>query len=203
MASQRRVLNGQLARDQTRKRKIANNRYGNSTALNNGSYDSAISSSPVSSISQSSDTSGVSSRESPQPVKYSASQIKQEKLFENGVDIDDTDLNLQSTPVLCDGGISTPPRYPPKRQKLNEYTTTSGPTRSTFNSNFQLPNDILKNLTPVSNTTVSRDNSIPTLRKQEILQNIQIKLLEKSSRISRKLLDLHRKRQLNQELRLK
>lgn len=203
MASQRRVSNGQLARDQTRKRKIANNRYGNSTALNNGSYDSAISSSPVSSISQSSDTSGVSSRESPQPVKYSASQIKQEKLFENGVDIDDTDLNLQSTPVLCDGGISTPPRYPPKRQKLNEYTTTSGPTRSTFNSNFQLPNDILKNLTPVSNTTVSRDNSIPTLRKQEILQNIQIKLLEKSSRISRKLLDLQRKRQLNQELRLK
>lgn len=61
----------------------------------------------------------------------------------------------------------------------------------------------MKNLTPVSNTTVSRDNSIPTLRKQEILQNIQIKLLEKSSRISRKLLDLQRKRQLNQELRLK
>ena len=88
---------------ETKREKIANNRYGNSTALNNGSYDSAISSSPVSSISQSSDTSGVSSRESPQPVKYSASQIKQEKLFENGVDIDDTDLNLQSTPVLCDG----------------------------------------------------------------------------------------------------
>ena len=42
----------------------------------------------------------VSVHESPQPVKYSASQIKQEKLFENGVDIDDTDLNLQSTPVL-------------------------------------------------------------------------------------------------------
>ena len=85
MASQRRVLNGQLARDQTRKRKIANNRYGNSTALNNGSYDSAISSSPVSSISQSSDTSGVSSRESPQPVKYSASQIKQENYSKMGL----------------------------------------------------------------------------------------------------------------------
>ena len=204
MPSHRQVSNRQLTRDQTRKRKIANNRYGNSSTLNNETYNTAISTSPAPSTSQSSGTSDVHTQASPQSAKYRTSQIETGNLFENEVDIEDTDLNLQATPVLCDGDITTPPRYPPKRQKLNEYTTTiAGPTRPSFNSNFQLPNDILKNLTPVSNTTVSRDNSIPTLRKQEILQNIQIKLLEKSSRISRKLLALQKKRQLNQELRLK
>ena len=40
-----------------------------------------------------------------------------------------------------------------------------------FNSNFQLPNDILKNLTPVMKST-PRDKLAPNQRKQELLQKL-------------------------------
>lgn len=96
---------------------------------------------------------------------------------------------------------ATPPNVSvQKRQKLNRLGESG--SNAGFNSNFQLPNDILKNLTPVMKST-PRDKLAPNQRKQELLQKIRLKLLEKSSRISKKIIELQRKRQLTQKYKSK
>ncbi|RCK64120.1 hypothetical protein Cantr_10548 [Candida viswanathii] len=115
------------------------------------------------------------------------------------------DSHSQSLQLSYYRSLSATPPSPTttqKRQKLSRIGDSGGCGDPGFNSNFQLPNDILKNLTPVMKSP-PRDKLAPNLRKQELLQKIRLKLLEKSSRISKKIIELQRKRQLSQKYKSK
>ncbi|CAK9435695.1 uncharacterized protein LODBEIA_P04220 [Lodderomyces beijingensis] len=88
----------------------------------------------------------------------------------------DNNTNVKSAPS------TTPPPTPPTKQRQQKQQQDG-----TF-SNFQLPNDILKNLTPIAKSP-PKDKSRTYLRRQRYIGKVQLKLRAQHNRIDKQIRD--------------
>ncbi|CAI5757008.1 unnamed protein product [Candida verbasci] len=105
----------------------------------------------------------------------------------------------RASPENKESSITNSPPKTPKSQIIRT-TNEDGESSSPFNSNFQLPNDILRNLTPIIKSP-PKDKSKNQINKQNYLRNIQARLIKKSNKIEKNLIDLKQQRLRNYQIK--
>lgn len=92
------------------------------------------------------------------------------------------------------GHTPLPSLNPPRTPSPQTLPSQSTPNRDGTFTNFQLPNDILKNLTPIIKSP-PKDKTKQHIRKQAYMRNVQLKVSARNNRVEKQSKDWKRQQQ--------